>query len=128
MTLIRELCQIIDDTGGLHKNVHPDLQINLGSREWLCERAILAPTNEIVWQINEQIMSKDVVEYLSVDNNVMDTKQVMLYPIEFLNYLESSGVPSHKLWLKVSVPVLLMRNLDAPRLICNSTWLQITHS
>lgn len=35
------------------------------------------------------------------------------------------GVPSHKLRLKVGVPVLLMRNLEAPRL-CNGTRLQIT--
>lgn len=36
-----------------------------------------------------------------------------------------SGVPSHKLELKVGVPVLLMRNLDASRL-CNGTRLRIT--
>lgn len=35
-------------------------------------------------------------------------------------------MPSHNLRLKVGVPVLLMRNLDAPRL-CNGTRLQITH-
>ncbi|GBP41275.1 hypothetical protein EVAR_33002_1 [Eumeta japonica] len=45
-------------------------------------------------------------------------------PEEFLNSLELSGVPSHKLELKVGVPVLLMRNLDAPRL-CNGTRLQV---
>ncbi|GBP19774.1 hypothetical protein EVAR_8934_1 [Eumeta japonica] len=37
----------------------------------------------------------DAVECLSVDN-VMDTEQVTSYPIEFLNSLELSGVPSHK--------------------------------
>ncbi|GFX29209.1 ATP-dependent DNA helicase [Trichonephila clavipes] len=39
--------------------------------------------------------------------------------------LELSGVPSHKLELKVGVPVLLMRNFNVPRL-CNCTQLQIT--
>lgn len=70
-------------------------------------------------------MEGDIVEYLSVDN-VMDTEQVTSYPIKFLNSLEVSGVPSHKLRLKVGVPILLMRNLDAPKL-CNGTRLQITH-
>ncbi|XP_060801784.1 uncharacterized protein LOC132902069 [Amyelois transitella] len=128
ISLGQELCEVVNNTECLKNNVYPDLPTNMGNREWLCERAILAPTNQIVNQINEEIMSDllgDVVEYLSVDN-VMDTEQVTSYPIEFLNSLELSGVPSHKLRLKVGVPVLLMRNLDAPRL-CNGTRLQINH-
>lgn len=72
-------------------------------REWLCERAILAPTNDIVGQINAKIISHiegDVVENLSVAN-FMDTEQITSYPVEFLNSLELSGVPSHRLRLKV---------------------------
>nr|XP_053602892.1 uncharacterized protein LOC128670900 [Plodia interpunctella] len=128
ITLNHEFCNIVGSTDDLKTNVYPDLRTNMGDQEWLCERAILAPTNEIAGQINENIMSEvegDVVEYLSVDN-VMDTEHVTSYPVEFLNSLELSGVPSHNLRLKVGVPVLLMRNLDAPRL-CNGTRLQITH-
>ncbi|GFS68819.1 uncharacterized protein TNCV_409061 [Trichonephila clavipes] len=51
---------------------------------------------------------------------VMSSDDTTSYPVEFLNSLDLSGVPSHKLELKVGVPVLLMRNLDAPRL-CNGT-------
>ena len=47
------------------------------------------------------------------------------YPIEFLNSLEPPGVPSHTLTLKKSVPVILLRNLNPPRL-CNGTRLQIS--
>ncbi|CAK1585628.1 unnamed protein product [Parnassius mnemosyne] len=64
------------------------------NRDRLCQRAILALTNETVGQINEQSMSDvegDVVEYLS-GRNVMDTEQVTSYPIEYLNSLELSGV------------------------------------
>lgn len=128
ITLSHEFCRIVCSTDELKSNVYPNPHINMGKREWLCERAILAPTNEIVSQINEQIMSDvegDIVEYLSVDN-VMGTEQVTSYPIKFLNSLELSGLPSHKLRLKVGVPVLLMRNLDASKL-CNGTRLQITH-
>ncbi|GFV16826.1 ATP-dependent DNA helicase [Trichonephila clavipes] len=46
-------------------------------------------------------------------------------PEEFLNSSDLFGVPSRKLELKVCVPGLLMRNLDAPRL-SNGTWLRIT--
>ncbi|CAG4996598.1 unnamed protein product [Parnassius apollo] len=85
--------------------------------KWLCERAILAPKSESVNKINSDILSEvagEITEYLSVDT-VMDTEQSTSYPVEFLNSLELSGVPSHKLQLKLGVPVMLMRNLDAPR-------------
>lgn len=127
ITLNQEFCNAVQNLEDLKNNVYPGLEYNMRNREWLCERAILAPTNEIVGKINERMMSHvqgDVVEYLSVDI-VMDSEQVTSYPTEFLNSLELSGVPSHKLRLKVGVPVLLMRNLEAPRL-CNGTRLQIT--
>ncbi|XP_050675973.1 uncharacterized protein LOC126972914 [Leptidea sinapis] len=128
ITLDREFCNVVHNPDDLNNFVYSELLTNMRNRDWLCERAILAPTNEMVGQINEQIMSRvegDIVEFLSVDT-VMDTEQVTSYPVEFLNSLELSGVPSHKLRLKVGVPVLLMRNLDAPRL-CNGTRLQVTH-
>ncbi|KAJ8715521.1 hypothetical protein PYW07_010003 [Mythimna separata] len=128
ITLSSELCQILDSTYNLKNSVYPDLRANIENREWLCERVILAPTNEIVGRINDQIMSDvegDVIEYLSVEN-VVDAEQVTSYPTDFLNSLELSGVRSHKLRLKVGVPVMLMRNLDPPRL-CNGTRLQVTY-
>lgn len=86
------------------------------------------PTGEIVHKINSDI-SKEVQEemkvYLPIDK-IMDTEQSSSYPAEFLNSLELSGVPSHKLQLKLGVPVMLMRNIDAPRL-CNGTRLRVTH-
>ncbi|GBP36689.1 ATP-dependent DNA helicase PIF6 [Eumeta japonica] len=63
--------------------------------------------------------------HLHIDQEVMTSDNTTSYPVEFLNSLELSGVPSHKLELKASVPVLLMRNLDAPRL-CNGTRLRVT--
>ncbi|GFW96525.1 ATP-dependent DNA helicase [Trichonephila clavipes] len=55
----------------------------------------------------------------------MSSHDTTSYTVAFLNSLELSGVPSHKLELKVGVPVLLMLNLDTPRL-CNGTRLRIT--
>ncbi|XP_055922687.1 uncharacterized protein LOC129953463, partial [Eupeodes corollae] len=77
--------------------------------------------------INTDILNEfqgEKKEYLSMDT-IMDTELSTSYPVEFLNSLEPSGVPSHKLQLKLNVPVILMRNLDAPRL-CNGTKLRIT--
>lgn len=48
------------------------------------------------------------------------------YLVEYLNFIESSEIPSYKLRLKIGVSLLLMRNLEAWKL-CNGTELQIKH-
>ena len=49
-----------------------------------------------------------------------------LYPIEFLNFIKLSGLPDHKLALKVAAPIMLLRNLNPPKL-CNGSRLIITN-
>jgi ATP-dependent DNA helicase PIF1 len=45
---------------------------------------------------------------------------------EFLNTITASGLPNHKLRLKVGVPVMLLRNIDTRYGLCNGTRLVIT--
>ncbi|XP_054805534.1 ATP-dependent DNA helicase RRM3-like [Prosopis cineraria] len=49
-----------------------------------------------------------------------------LYTTEFLNMVTCSGLPPHKLTLKVGAPVMLMRNIDQASGLCNETRLRIT--
>ncbi len=44
-----------------------------------------------------------------------------LYPVEFLNTLQFSGIANHKLELKVGVPILLMHNFNQLIGLCNGT-------
>jgi ATP-dependent DNA helicase PIF1 len=44
-----------------------------------------------------------------------------LYPVEFLNILQFSGIANHELELKVGVPILLLRNLNQSIGLCNGT-------
>ena len=93
---------------------------------WLSERAILAPKNNAVNAINDKLLHMlpgESRSYKSVDT-VPDSEQVVYYPVEFLNTLQPTGVPPHNLLLKVGAPILLLRNLDPPRL-CNGTRLTI---
>ena len=44
-----------------------------------------------------------------------------MYPQEFLNSLNISGLPPHELHLKVNTPVMLLRNMDPLKGHCNGT-------
>ncbi|XP_052621074.1 uncharacterized protein LOC111890589 [Lactuca sativa] len=48
-----------------------------------------------------------------------------LYSPDILNGLKVSGLPNHKLILKVGVPVMLLRNIDQKNGLCDSTRLQV---
>jgi len=45
---------------------------------------------------------------------------------EFLITINVSGIPNHKIKLKVGVPVMLLRNLDPTAGLCNAIRLIIT--
>jgi ATP-dependent DNA helicase PIF1 len=49
-----------------------------------------------------------------------------LYPTEFLNTLSVNGLPDHILHLKIGVHVMLLRNLDPSRGLCNGTRLIVS--
>lgn len=127
ITFTNEFCNPIQSEEQLIHKVFPNLHSNINNEEWLCERAILSPKNDSVNKINKKILKGVIGEtkvYTSIDT-VMASDDSTTYPVEFLNSLELSGVPSHRLELKVGIPVLLMRNLDPPKL-CNGTRLRIT--
>ncbi|GBN76208.1 hypothetical protein AVEN_195713-1 [Araneus ventricosus] len=68
--------------------------------------------------MNKQLLQEftgSVQVYKSVDATC-DTNEAANYPAEFLNTLETSGVPSHTLELKVGAPIMLLRNLHPPSL------------
>jgi len=117
-----ECGSLVSSIDELKNNVYPDLSTNCRNTQWLCERAILAPLNETVRTINHQLIEVvpgDVHSYKSIDTTV-DTDQAVQYPTEFLKSLQLTGLPPHNLLLKVRCPIMLLRNLDAPKL-CNGT-------
>lgn len=62
----------------------------------------------------------DTVTCFSVDS-VAEVDQQAVYPTEYLNSLTLSGLPPHKLNIKVGAPVMLLRNIDPARGHCNGT-------
>ena len=122
----QDFCQLQPSIEELENKVFPDLSTNYKNHDWLCERAILAPKNDDVNQINNRIQAKIpgvFTEYKSIDV-ALDDNDIVNYPVEFLNSLEPSGLPPHKLVLKTGSSILLLRNLNAPKL-CNGTRLSV---
>ena len=52
----------------------------------------------------------------SIDTAMSDDEATH-YPPEFLNSIETSGVPPHKLNIKIGIPVMVLRLLNPPRLM-----------
>jgi hypothetical protein len=112
--------------GGL-QGMQPDQRA-----EYIIQRAILTPLNQHVDAVNAQMMEwmstfdagAEQREYLSADGIVGEDGRGGLYPTEFLNSLNFSGVPPHKLLLRVGCPIILLRNLTGG--LANGTRLIVT--
>ena len=97
--------------------VFPNLVVNATRPEWLAERAILSPLNTNVKMLNTWLMNEfpgEEMEYRSVDSAMNDNEAVH-YPVEFLNSLELSGIPTHILKLKVGSPIMILRSIEPPK-------------
>ncbi|KAL7606511.1 hypothetical protein Lser_V15G20604 [Lactuca serriola] len=127
---------IVDSTdpiGSLIEFVYPSIVENAKNPIYFQERAILAPKNEVVQEINERLLKLfpgAQQEYLSSDSLshadfVHDNIDETLYSPDVLNGLKPSGMPIHKLVLKVGVPVMLLRNIDQKSGLCNGTRLRV---
>jgi ATP-dependent DNA helicase PIF1 len=97
------------------------------------QRNILAPKNTNVDEVDNAIFEslfEELHTYLSIDSLVLTKEGASvvigvsmdsLYPVEFLNTLQFSGIANHKLEFKVGVPILLLRNLNQSIGLCNGT-------
>ncbi|KAI3777345.1 hypothetical protein L1987_47145 [Smallanthus sonchifolius] len=123
----------VDPIGSLIDFVYPYILQNYKNPQFFQERAILAPTNEVVQEINDRFLAMfpgEQKEYLSSDSicqseQLNDNFQQSLYSPDVLNGLKLSGLPNHSLVLKVGVHVMLLRNIDQKNGLCNGTRLQV---
>ncbi|XP_019162491.1 PREDICTED: uncharacterized protein LOC109158985 [Ipomoea nil] len=105
---------------------------NMDARQ-LESRAILAPTLDVVDEVNEYmngLNQASSITYLSCDSLCKSEANVDMqsevHTTEFLNSLRCSGVPNHCLTLKVGTPIMLLRNIDHSLGLCNGTRLVVT--
>nr|KAF6387657.1 hypothetical protein mMyoMyo1_008120 [Myotis myotis] len=99
--------------------------ISIDNIKKISKHAILCPKNEHVQNLNEEIL--DILDgefhtYLSDDFiDSTDDAEKENFPIEFLNSITPSGIPCHKLKLKVGAIIMLLRNLNSKWGLCNGT-------
>ena len=122
-----------DPLAAIVKSTYPNLLRNMRDTSFFCDRAILAPKNTIVDAVNEYVLNLlpgDEQVYLSYDSPCEGDSGVdafdAVHTPEFLNTIVTSGVPNHRLRLKVGVPVMLIRNMDPSTGLCNGTRLTVT--
>ena len=121
-----DFCNLETSKNELIEKVFPNILKNYKNNKWLSERAILAPKNIDVHEINNIVLTKirdQAVLYKSVDT-VLEPSEAVNYPSEFLNSIDLSGFPPHVLQLKIGVPITLLRNINPPKL-CNGTRLAV---
>ena len=123
----REGSNLFGTLEGLVGWVFDSLSSNYQDPAWIASRSVICPTNKTVDIINGAVMNTfpgNAREYRSFDSIEKDAH---LYPTEFLNSLSPSGMPPHKMDLKVGCPVMLLRNLDPQHGHCNGTKYVVTH-
>jgi len=77
---------------------------------YMSERCCPTPLNDNSHHINDLILQQlqePVHTYLSTDRVVTDNQDTAAYPMEFLNAQTPSGLPKHKLELKV-LPLIFL--------------------
>ncbi|XP_016162397.1 uncharacterized protein LOC107605142 [Arachis ipaensis] len=78
----------------------------MSSKNFFKARTILAPTLDIIEEVNNHLMA--------------------IIPVgKLLDSINCSNLPPHKLILKVGVLVMLLRNIDHSSGLCNGTKLQV---
>jgi hypothetical protein len=91
-----------------------------------CSSAILCPKNDETFAVNDKITGLQTGrarQYFSTDvvHGDSATADNALYPSEYLNSLNLSSMPPHKLTLKVGTPIMLLRNIDVKNKLTNGT-------
>ncbi|PIA26472.1 hypothetical protein AQUCO_09300050v1 [Aquilegia coerulea] len=114
------------------ESIYPDVTTRYAEPNYLRDRCILTPTNDCVDSVNHAVLSRIPTTsriYASADTvspvSESSIEQDLNYSMEYLNNLEVSGVPNHLLELKVGVPVMLIRNINPSKGLCNGTRLLV---
>jgi hypothetical protein len=96
--------------------------------EYFLDHAILAPRNVDVTETNQKILAKLPGEQIvshSAESVEQDNRSTCGHddeiPEDFLRSLDPPSLPLSKLKMKIGCPLMLLRNLDLSKGLCNGT-------
>jgi len=116
---------------GLINRIYPGIgNSRAQDDQYFLDHIILCPRNDQVHDINEAILQQfnptaEVHMLRSVNSVSEEDGMHHAYPAEFLQQLNASGLSPALLCLKVSSPVILLRNLDLGEGLCNGTRIMV---
>ncbi|UYV67820.1 hypothetical protein LAZ67_5002140, partial [Cordylochernes scorpioides] len=129
---IIEVPRAMISSGDLNSEIFGE-KLNFNSLKDNPDRAILCPTNEDTFQINNALLDKlggtfhhyVSIDFIDIQSDNLEQDQLN-YPVEFLNLITLSGMPQHKLNIKVGAIVILLKNVNTKRGLCNGTRMIVT--
>jgi ATP-dependent DNA helicase PIF1 len=116
---------IVHDQDVLIRHVFPpELLQSVHTHPEIYKRVILCPRNDATFEINDVIiknMSGTAKVYYSIDDFEANNPNDKSIPVDYLHTLTVSGLPPHKLTLKIGAICTILRNLDLKGGLCNGT-------
>ena len=108
--------------------IYPGVATNPQPDQYFADRTILCSWNDDVHELNKKILDsfpgveKDYFSADSIPIGEGNGQQGdLMYPVEYLNTIQCSGLPLSKVTLKVGCPVMVLQNIDPSQGICNGT-------
>ncbi|XP_062089709.1 uncharacterized protein LOC133796232 [Humulus lupulus] len=108
----------------LIKYVFHNIQEYSGNMSTMMNQAILTPKNSFFNEIYALLIQRfpgEYQRYYSVDETIDKTEQLVME--DFLNTLTPNRIPPHELLLKKNCPMMLLKNINPSKRLCNGTLL-----
>lgn len=107
----------------LIRSVHFDIANSANVPTYFVGKAILTAKNKDVKIINNLVLDYipgQKISHVSNDQACNNENQMQM-PVELLNAVDNSILPSHALNLRIGSPIMVVRNIDPAADVCNGT-------